>query len=161
MDDIRIDLGFDKVLSGYFGFKAGVSRIVLSNVTVGPLTSATVFFDKNQGLYVFIATKSKLLLADVRKILSKMNLRPEAYLPPKGNTSYFDDAAKKKFLERFPGRANITSEDLVYYRTLVPYSPALVKVAEVKDGCVKIFDSDSRGNWRTGAKLNYFKIRSF
>jgi len=68
------------------------------------------------------------------------------------------DNAIKKFIEVFPGRKNIHDEDLIYYKTLVPYNPALVLISEVKNGHVYQYDADSKLNWRVGAKFAYRRI---
>jgi len=48
------------------------------------------------------------------------------YLPPKGRPRYFDEIGRKKFNEVFPGQKNISDEDIIFYKTLAPYSPALI-----------------------------------
>jgi len=47
-------------------------------------------------------------------------------LPPKGRPRYFDEIGRKKFNEVFPGQKNISDEDIIFYKTLAPYSPALI-----------------------------------
>lgn len=63
-----------------------------------------------------------------------MGLKAELYMPPKGQPHYFDDIGRMKFSEVFPGRKVITDEDIVFYKTLAPYNPALVLISEVKKG---------------------------
>ena len=103
---------------------------------------------------------AKLLLGDVKKIVSNMGLKAELFVPPKGQPHYFDDAGRDKFREVFPGRKHITDEDIIFYRTLVSYNPALVLISEVKSGEVYRFDSDTAGNWRVAAKFAYRRIRT-
>lgn len=155
INDVSIDIDLEKSLKSAFGFYDGVNKIVLRDVDVAPLTTATIFFDRNGKLYVFIESKTRKALSDIRKILSGMGLKAKAYLPPKSNSSYFDDLAIKKFLDVYPGRRNINADDLRFYRTLVPYNPALVQISQVKNGIIKVADSDSRSGWRNAAKLNY------
>ena len=60
----------------------------------------------------------------------------------------------------FPGKSVITANDLVYYRTLAPYNPALVQVQEVLTGEIKQFDTDAAGDWRVAAKFAYRRIKT-
>ena len=89
-----------------------------------------------------------------------MGLKAEGYLPPKNQPKYFDQVGEHKFREVFPGRKNINNEDLRFYRTLVPYNPALVLICEVKNGFVYQFDSDSTSKWRVAAKFAYKRIKT-
>lgn len=89
-----------------------------------------------------------------------MGLAAELYLPPKGQPHYFDDIGRAKFAQVFPGRSNPGPADLQYYRTLAPYNPALVQIAEVKTGEIKQFDTDAKGQWRTATKFAYRRIKT-
>ena len=62
--------------------------------------------------------------------------------------------------EVFPGRTRVSDEDIIFYRTLAPYNPALVMISEVKSGEIYQFDSDFRGNWRVATKFTYRRIRT-
>ena len=81
-------------------------------------------------------------------------------MPPKNQPNYFDEIGREKFRGVFPGRGSITDSDIVFYRTLAPYSPALLLVSEVKDGNIYQADSDARGGWRVSAKFAYRRIRT-
>ena len=89
-----------------------------------------------------------------------MDLKAELFIPPKGRPQYFDEVGRSKFREVFPGRKHISDEDLIFYRTLVPYNPALVLISEVKNGHVYQFDSDSNTKWRVAAKFAYRRIKT-
>ena len=54
----------------------------------------------------------------------------------------------------------ISSGDLLYYRTLAPYNPALGIIYEVKNGEIYQFDPDARGGWRVGARFRYKRIQA-
>ena len=90
-----------------------------------------------------------------------MGLVAELYLPPKGQPAYFDDIGRDKFKRCFPGRSNPADSDLIYYRTLAPYNPALVQISEVKNGEVKQFDTDAKTNWRVATKFAYRRIKVY
>ena len=89
-----------------------------------------------------------------------MGLLPEQYMPPKGRPRYFDEIGSEKFMAVFPGRHTPLPEDLMYYRTLAPYNPALVQIREVKNGEIKHYDADASSNWRVGAKFSYRRIKA-
>src|SRR5690606_32244647 len=103
---------------------------------------------------------SKLLLGDVKKIVSRMGLKAELYLPPKGQPDYFDYVGEQKFKEVFPSRTHINKDDLIFYRTLTPYNPALVQIQEIKNGEILKYDTDSASGWRVAAKFAYRRIKT-
>lgn len=87
-----------------------------------------------------------------------MGMKPEGYIPPKGHPNYFDEIGRERFRAVFPGRTHVTSDDLVYYRTLAPYNPALIRIREIPEGVIKQFDTDAQGNWRPAARFAYRRI---
>ena len=83
---------------------------------------------------VYIEASSTLLLSDVKKIILRMGLKAELFVPPKGQPQYFEEIGRMKFREVFPGRTHISDEDIQFYKTLAPYNPALILISEVKNG---------------------------
>jgi hypothetical protein len=160
IDDIVGDIDLEKKILAHFGVRHEVAKMVLRSVPVGGSAAATVFINKEQKPFVYIASKTKLQVADVKRILSRMGLRVVEFLPPKGKSDYFEHEATKKFLEVFPGRKKVNDEDLIFYKTLVDYSPALAQISEVVGGVIKIYDEDARGKWRPGVKLSYRQIKA-
>ena len=140
--------------------KAQIKQLILLNTPVSRTDTATVFLTTKKQLYVYITAQSHLLFADVKKIISRMGLKAELYLPPKGRPNYFDDIGRQKFNEVFPGRTHVSADDILFYRTLAPYAPALVQIAEVKDSGIMQFDSDAAGGWRQAVKFAYRRIRT-
>lgn len=153
-------VALEREVQDRFGFNAEVGSIVLHKISVGPTALATVYLTKKKQLLLFIEATSPLLLADVKKIVNRMGLKSELYLPPRGLPHYFDDVGRQKFREVFPGRTRVSDEDIIFYRTLAPYNPALVMISEVKSGEIYQFDSDFRGNWRVATKFTYRRIRT-
>jgi hypothetical protein len=121
---------------------------------------ATVFLTTKGLLYAFIVGTHRLTFGEVKKILARMNLRPELFLPPRADANYFRDIGARKFREVFPGREVVSDDDLTFYKTLAPYNPALVQIAEIKDGVIRQYDTDAVGNWRPGVKFQYRRIRA-
>ncbi len=154
------DVALERIVHDTFGLTIDIDNVILRASDVSRTARATVLLSKKRQLLVYIEASSPLLLGDVKKIISRMGLKAELYMPPKGQPHYFDDIGRMKFSEVFPGRKVITDEDIVFYKTLAPYNPALVLISEVKKGEIYQFDADARGGWRVGAKFAYRRIRT-
>lgn len=143
-----------------FGIDLTVKEIVVNRVDVGRAVQASVFLTPKKQLYCAIIGQSRLTLGDIKKIISRMGLKAADYLPLHGDDEYFEQTAREKFCEVFPGRAHITGDDLRFYRTLAPYNPALVRIAEVKDGVILQYDADAHNKWRPAKKFAYRRIKT-
>ena len=154
------DVALERIVHDTFGLTIDIDSVILRASDVSRTARATVLLSKKRQLLVYIEASSPLLLGDVKKIISRMGLKAELYMPPKGQPHYFDDIGRMKFSEVFPGRKVITDEDIVFYKTLAPYNPALVLISEVKKGEIYQFDADARDGWRVGAKFAYRRIRT-
>lgn len=150
----------EQIAKEHFGIDLEIRQLIASEIPVSYTGSASVFLTTKKQLYVYIHARSSLLLGDIQKLVARIGLRAELYVPPKGQPAYFEDIARTKFAQVYPGRANITETDLRFYRTLAPYNPALVQINEVKHGEIKQFDTDASKNWRTAAKFAYRRIRT-
>lgn len=154
------DLALERAVKEKFGVPADVDTVIARRIDVSRTAKATVFLTKKKQLLLYIEASSPLLFADVKKMVSRMGLKAEWYVPPKGQPHYFDEIGRAKFSEVFPGRHVITDEDIIFYKTLAPYNPALVMISEVKNGEIYQFDADSRDGWRVAAKFAYRRIRT-
>lgn len=141
-----------------FGVNLEVSQVVCDQIAVSPRATASVLLTRKKHLYVLIHAQGKQTYGEVRKIIRRMGLVAESYAPPKGYPTYFDEVARQQFVKVFPGRRPAGDEDLQYYRTLVAYNPALVRISQVMDGNIYCYDRDSASNWRPCAKLAYRRI---
>ena len=159
-DSIYDDLALEQIAKKQFGLSLDVDKVIVRQIPVSHTAHATVFLTKKKQLYVYIAAESKQTLGDAKKIVNRMNLKAELYVPPKGQPSYFDDIGREHVRTVFPGKASINTSDLVYYRTLATYNPALVQVHEVLGGEIKQFDTDSHGSWRSAVKFAYRRIKT-
>lgn len=160
MDNQLNTLALEHSAKTNFGLELKVSKIIVHEIDVARAVKASLFLTNKKQLYCYIHGHSKLLLSDVRTIVARMGLKAELYLPPKGMPQYFDDIGKAKFQEVFPGRDNISAQDIAFYRTLASYNPALIQVSEVKNGEIYQFDSDAHGDWRVAARFAYRRIRT-
>ena len=154
------DLALEKAIQTHFGLGVEVDSVVARRIPVSRTAEATVFLTNKKQLFAYIESQSSLVLGDVHKIIGRMGLKAEQYIPPKGRPDYFDEIGTKKFREVFPGRGNINSLDIQFYRTLAPYSPALIVIREVKDGSINQYDADSSGGWRQHVKFSYRRIKT-
>ena len=159
-DKIYDELAMERSIKEHFGVDLDVRQAILFRSPVSRTAEATLFLTGKKQLYLYVEAQSKLLLCDIQKIVSRMGLKPELFFAPKGRPHYFDEIGQAKFREVFPGRANVTAEDLIFYRTLAPYSPALILISEVKNGEIFQYDTDSTNNWRVGAKFTYRRIKT-
>ena len=153
-------LALERACKAEFGVDLEIKQVIALQVPVSLVDKATVFLTSKKQLYVYIEAQSRMVLSDVKKIMSRLGLKAEIFMPPKGQPRYFDEIGRKKFAEVFPGRMHVSDQDLVFYRTLAPYSPALVQVNEVKSGVIRQFDSDASGGWRPAVKFTYRRIKT-
>lgn len=154
------ELALERIARDKFGFPADIQSVILANADVSRTAQASVFLTSKKQLMVYIEASSTLLLSDVKKIILRMGLRAELFVPPKGQPQYFEEIGRMKFREVFPGRTHISDEDIQFYKTLAPYNPALILISEVKNGEIYQFDADARTGWRVGARFHYRRIRT-
>jgi hypothetical protein len=159
-DEIYDDMALERIAKDHFGLDIDISQVIVREIEVSRTATATVFLTKKKQLLVFVNGHSKLLLGDIKKIIARMGLKAELYFPPKHQPDYFDVIGREKFREVFPGRGHINENDIIFYRTLAPYNPALVLINEVKNGEIHKYDSDARGGWRLAAKFAYRRIKT-
>lgn len=158
--DIYDDLALEETTKEQFGRVLDIKQVIARDIPTSHTTRASVFLTTKNQLYVFISGRAPLTLGDVRKMIKRMGLVADAYLPPRHEPNYFDKIAEAKFKETFPGRTVTNDQDLLFYRMLVPYNPALVHISEVTDGVIRQFDSSDTTNWRPTAKLTYRRIKT-
>lgn len=158
--EIYDDLALEEIARDQFGVQLDIKQVIARNIPTSHTTQATVFLTVKRQLYTYISGRAPLSLGDVRKMIKRMGLVAEAYLPPQHEPRYFDKHAETKFKEVFPGRAPVSDQDLYFYRLLAPYNPALVLIAEIDGGLIKQFDSSDSSNWRVAAKFAYRRIKT-
>jgi hypothetical protein len=159
-DAIYDDIALEELAKEHFGRVVDIKQVIARDIPTSHTTKASVFLTAKNQLFVLITGRAPLTLGDVRKMVKRMGLVAEAYLPPKHEPHYFDRVAEVKFKETFPGRTVASDQDLMFYRLLVPYNPAMVQVAEISDGVIRQFDSSDSSNWRPAAKLTYRRIKT-
>ncbi|HMQ09145.1 MAG TPA: hypothetical protein PKC42_00560, partial [Candidatus Nanoperiomorbaceae bacterium] len=160
MEQVFEELSVEKYIKQAFGLTLEIKSTIVDKLPVGPGTTAKVFLSSKGLLFAIIVGQKNTTLGDIKKIVSRMNLRAEQLIPPHADPHYFDLIAERKFREVFPGRDNVKDSDLAFYRTLAPYNPALIQIAEVVDGTIKQYDRDAATSWRPSVKFAYRRIRT-
>ena len=148
-------------LESEFGFSAPIKRLVAWRMPVSRSAKATIFFNHKNQLFIHITTPARQTLGDVRKVLFQVGLIAYKYLPPAGRPDYFVEIASEYFNKTYPSRKIVSDNDLRYFKTLALYNPALVQIKNVKDGVIKCFDPDAKGEWRVFCKLTYSRLDDF
>jgi len=158
--DLFDDFALEKSAKDEFGVNLEVDKVIARNIDVGNSMHATLYLTKKKQFYCYIYGPARLAFGDIRKLATRIGLKIEVYFPPKNRPHYFDEIGLAKFREVFPGRHEVKTEDIVFYRTLAPYSPALLLVAEVRDGVIYRADSDASTGWRPAVKFAYRRIKT-
>lgn len=158
--DIYDDMAIESIALEYFGKRFDIQQVVARSIPTTHTTTASVFLTTKNQLYALVHGRAPLTLGDVRKIVKRMGLEAEAYLPPAHRPTYFDDIAVEKFKSVYPGRHDISDADLRYYRLSAPYNPALVLISAITEGTIRQFDSSDSSNWRVAAKFQYRRIKA-
>lgn len=159
-DAIYEDMALEEMVKLQFGVELEVKQMIARNIPTGYTSQASVVLTTKNKLYAVVGANGTLTLGDVRKIILRMGLKAEAYLPPKNRKNYFKDFALEKFKSVYPGRHDITDSDLTFYRLMSPYNPALASIDEITEGVIKQFDTDAASGWRAVIKAHYKQIKT-
>jgi hypothetical protein len=106
-DKMYDELALERSIRERFGIDIDIRQAIVAHSPVSHTAEATLFLTTKKQLYLYISGQSKLLLGDIKKLVSRMGLKAELYVPPKGRPQYFDDIGRDKFKEVFPGRGNV------------------------------------------------------
>ncbi len=157
-DEIFGDIAIEKTCQQRFGISFDIAEMVVRNLPVGITAHASLFKTTNNQMLLYVVSQAAQLLDDVQKIVARMNLEADVFLPPNAEPEYFDRIGRDKYKVMFPGKHITSDDDLRYYRNLSPYNPALVRIAKVK-GEVKGYDPQSR-TWHKARDYTFSKIRT-
>lgn len=148
----------NELIPRLFHVSLPVTRFLCDDIETGPHSYATLFESGND-LYALIVAEpgAEQTLGDVRRIVRGMGIEVQRFFPPHADPSYFHREGVKLFKEAFPGRKRWTAKDVLFYRSLAPYSPALVRISAVK-GSLSRFNTRG-GDWQPAVDYNFRKIR--
>lgn len=157
-EEIFGDLAIEQTAKERFGVSFDIAEAIVRGVQTGIASQGTIFKTTNGQVWLYIASQGALLLDDVQKIVSRMNVEAELYCPPHGETDYFARIGREKFKVMFPGKAIVSDEDLRYYKKLAPYNPALIRLNKIK-GEIRAYNPQSKA-WHKAKEYTYSKIKT-
>lgn len=157
-DEIADDIAVEELVKSHFGLQVDIKQMIVRDIPVSHTAVASVFLTPKHQVFALLRAHSVLTYGDVRKMAKHMGLEVETYLAPGHDDAYFNKIAREKFRQVFPGRHDVAEDELHYYRTLVPYNPALLKISGINGGVIKQFDSHDSSEWRVAARFAYRQI---
>lgn len=157
-DEIADDIAVEELVKSHFGLQVEVKQMIARNIPVSHTAVASVFLTPKHQVFLLIKAHAPMTFGDVKRTAKRMGLDVHEYLAPGHDDSYFNKVAREKFRQVFPGRHDIAEDELHYYRTLVPYNPALMKISNINGGVIKQFDSHDSSEWRVAARFAYKHI---
>lgn len=160
MDQMFDEVSLERRIYSLFKLDISIKAVIADNIPTSRSASATVILTKDNLLFCFIDSKMHLTLGDIRKMITRMNMHIEKLLAPGADVDYFDSIAKEKFSQTFPGRIAVSESDLAFYRTLVPYCPALVQISGITGGVIRQYDPTAVGNWRPSVRFSYRRMKT-
>ncbi len=152
------EFAIEETIKKDFGLHLDIQQIIATNLPTSHTTKAAVILTKKHALYVLITGHAPTTLGDVQKTIKKMGMVAADYCPPGHDKDYFSRVAEDKFRAVFPGRKPTGEHDIRFYRQLVPYHPALVRISEITDGIIRQFDAADSTDWRAAVKFAYRQI---
>ena len=160
MDQMFDEVNLERRIYALFKLDVRIKAVIADNIPTSRSANAIVFLTDKNLLFCFIDSKMHLTLGDIRKMITRMNLHIEKLLAPDADVDYFDNLAREKFNETFPGRSVVSDDDLIFYRTLVPYCPALVQISGITGGVIRQYDPTAVGNWRPSVRFSYRRMKT-
>lgn len=147
----------EKICQDCFDVNLQVKNLILDDAPTSKGSHTTVFRTDHGTIYALCIADDPLVLADVKNIVKSMGMHAEAYLPPNADKNYFLHFGQKSFQSVFPGRKVETDQDVSYYKTLAPYSPALIRIAKV-DGEIRRYDNIWQ-QWQSALEFSYLHMQ--
>lgn len=157
MNEAFDDKAIEQACKDQFGVSLDIGEVIARGISAGQSAFAAVFKTTSGQLFVYILSRGQQqLLADVQKMVLRMECEAETYYPPNGEKEYFDRIGREKFKALFPGKHILGEDDLRHYKGLAPYNPALVRLNKVK-GEIRAYDEHLK-TWRKVKDYHYSKI---
>src|SRR4026208_1794654 len=130
-EEIFGDIAIEKGSQDAFGVPVEIAEVIVRGVPVGITATASLFKTTTSQIYLYVTSQAALLLDDVDKIVSRMNLEADKFMPPHAEADYFERTANENLRAMFPGKPITGPDDLRYYRSHAAYNPALVRISKV------------------------------
>jgi hypothetical protein len=136
-----------------------IKQAIISGLIVGEAASVTIVETDRKELYALCQSTHPLTLASIRRIVRNMGAEAEVYIPPAHDRNYFINYGRKAFTAVFPGRKLTLHDDLSYYISQCPYSPALIKIARI-DGEIREYIPVVE-QWKKVLEYSYNRIKVY
>ncbi|HXH04835.1 MAG TPA: hypothetical protein VNI82_00200, partial [Candidatus Nitrosotenuis sp.] len=117
-NDIYDDIAVEAMAKERFGVSLDIQKVIARSIPTSHTTSATVFLTTKNQMYTIISGRAPMTFGDVRKVIRRMGMTADAYVPPRNEKDYFNRIALDKFKSVFPGRHPTGEHDLRFYRLL-------------------------------------------
>jgi hypothetical protein len=147
----------ERICRDSFATDLAIKNILISNLSTGRGSRTTVFEADRHALYALCVGSQPLVLADIVRIITSTGIEAEDYVPPAGDRDYFKAFGRQAFLDMYPGRKAASDQEMEFYQTLAPYSPALVRIAKVR-GEIREYAPSMR-EWQLAKAFSYAKVR--
>ncbi len=147
----------EKFCNDYFNVNLQINKIVLNNMPTSHNSRTTVFTANHHTVYALCLCNDQVNLADIKIIIKKMGMKAEKYLPPEADDNYFLDYGQNVFQSVFPGRKSGTPDETLFYQTLTPYNPALVRIGKV-NGEIRQYNNVGK-KWQPAIEFSYLRMQ--
>lgn len=156
MDISRVSQ-IEKICRDHFRIGLRIVKVALDDVPTSKGSHTTIFQTDRNAIYALCMSDDPLILADVKSIVRLMGMTAESYFPPNADKNYFIHFGQKTFQSVFPGRKAGTDQEISYYKTLAPYSPALIRIARI-DGEIRQYDKLWQ-QWQSALEFSYQRMQ--
>ena len=146
-----------KICRDQFNVSLPIKEVLFDDIETGPESYCVLFRTQKNDVYALFYAKGAQTFADVKRHAKAMGLHIEGYFAPLGDRSYFTRLGFKAFQDAYPGRNSWTAQEAQYYKTLSPYSPALVRISRV-NGEIRRFNSHD-SHWHKVFDFHYSKMK--
>jgi len=147
----------EKICRDCFGVDLKIKNLILDEVSTSRNSYTTVFKADHNVIYALCVSDNPLVLADVKSIIRLMGMKAEFFLPPNADKDYFLNFGHGAFLDVYPARKAGSDQEIHYYKTLAPYSPALVRISKV-NGEIRRYDKIWQ-EWQSAIKFSYLRMQ--
>ena len=100
-DNIVDEVKLEKQIKHAFGIDLEIKQFITHNMPVSSDGIGSIFITPKHQLFLYMTFHSKVKLGDVSKVVKKLNLLVERYLPPRGKNDYFNEIAREKFVNKY------------------------------------------------------------
>lgn len=117
----------------------------------------TIIKSERNVIYALCQSDDAMSLADVKSLIKSMGMEADEYLPPGGDRDYFLRFGYRLFRSVFPNLKPNSAKEIAYYKTLTPYSPALVKISKI-NGEIRQYNKIWR-QWQKALDFSYLRTQ--